>query len=152
MAKNSGRVSLARFLKDADERVREAAANALNETAEGLISKIKDNMNAQGIREKTGNLRGSIKSTKATAKSPTVRIESEVFARNPKTGEIAIPKNPGSRNPAMKGRYKDGVPYGRLIEFSPRINKPFFYTAWYQEKARIREDIINVIGKAWSGK
>lgn len=152
MAKNSGRVSLVRFLKDADERVREAAAKALNENAEGLISKIKDNMNAQGIHERTGNLRGSIKSIKATAKNPYTRIESEVYARNPKTGELAIPKNPGSRNPAMKGKYKNGVPYGRLIEFSPRINKPFFYTAWYQEKSRIREDIIKAIGKAWSGK
>ena len=137
-------VSLHRFLKDADERVRQAAADALNKAASELESTIEANMNKQGIRNLTGNLRASVKSTKATPKRMNVVIKSEVYK--------PAPKRPGSRNPAMRGRYKYGVPYGRIIEFSPRINKPFFYTAWYRKRAEIKESVIRAIGDAWSGK
>lgn len=40
----SNNISLQRFLKDADERVRKAAAEALNEAAEELQNQIKSNM------------------------------------------------------------------------------------------------------------
>lgn len=99
-------------------------------------------MTAQGIQERTGKLVGSVKTTTATAKSPSVEISSEVFK--------PAPKRPGSRNPRMKGRYRYGVPYGRIIEFSPRINKPFFYTAWYKKRSRIKQDVIEKISEAWS--
>lgn len=135
-------VSLQRFLKGASERVRQAAADALNEAAKEITQGIRENMTAQGIQERTGKLVGSIKTTTATAKSPSVKISSEVFK--------PAPKRPGSRNPRMKGRYKYGVPYGRIIEFSPRINKPFFYTAWYKKRNRIKQDVIEKISEAWS--
>jgi len=137
-------VTLQRLLRDADERVRRAAADAINEAASELTQQIKQNMAAQGINNDTGKLYGSVKATKATAKRPAVKVSSEVFK--------PAPKNPGSRNPDMVGRYKYGVPYGRIIEFSPRINRPFFYTAWYAKRKQIKENVIAAIGDAWSGK
>ena len=134
--------SLQKLLKDAEENVRKAAAEALNEAAAELTQGIRNNMSSQGIRERTGNLVGSIKATKATPKKLSVRVSSEVYAKPP--------KRPGSRNPAMRGRYKYGVPYGRIIEFSPRINKPFFYKTWYQKRKKIYEDVIKAVGEAWS--
>lgn len=135
-------MTLQRFLKNADERVRKAAADALNEAAKELTEQIKNNMAAQGIQQRTGKLAGSIEATIATAKKPVVIVSSEVYA--------PAPKQPGKENPAMKGRYKNGVPYGRIIEFSPRIKKPFFYTAWYKKRRQIKEDVIKAIGEAWA--
>lgn len=137
-------VTLQRLLKDADERVRRAAADALNEAASELTQQIKKNMAEQDIENDKGNLIGSIKATKATPKRPSVKVSSEVFK--------PAPMKPGSRNPAMAGRYTYGVPYGRIIEFSPRIRKPFFYTAWYAKRKQIKENVIAAIGDAWSGK
>jgi len=137
------RITLQSLLKDADERVRQAAADAINNASETLQRDIKANMAAQGIRERTGRLRGSLESTKATKSRLNVVIKSEVYA--------PTPKRPGSRNPAMKGRYKYGVPYGRILEFSPRINKPFFYTAWYKNKNKIKEIVMKEVSNAWSG-
>lgn len=136
-------MSLQAFLKDADERVKKAAADALNKAADEMEMQIRENMNAQNIQVRTGKLRASLKATKATPKKLNVLIKSEVFA--------PPPKRPGSRNPRMKGRYKYGVPYGRLLEFSPRINKPFFYTAWYNKRQQIKQEIMETIGNAWSG-
>lgn len=144
-------ISLQRFLKDADVRVREAAAKALNAAANELQNDIKQNMAAVGIKNRTGRLRGSIVvKSPATEKRLNVVLQSEVYAVNPKTGALAIPKRPGSRNPAMRGRYRNGVPYGRILEFSPRLNKPFFYTAWYRKRKQIKDDVINKISGAWS--
>ena len=136
-------VTLKKLLQDADERVRKAAADALNKAGAELVNDIRSNMSAQGIEERTGNLRGSVKASKATAKRPSLVVKSEVYK--------PAPRRPGWRNPAMKGRYPaKGVPYGRVIEFSPRINKPFFYKAWYADRKKIIENVISEIGKAWS--
>lgn len=140
--------SLQSFLKDADERVREAAAKALNEAAEEMKKQIVSNMAARGIESRTGNLVGSVKFSHATAKRPSVKIVSEVF-------NTRLPKKPGARNPRMAGRYpSQGVPYGRILEFSPKFRKynGFFYKAWYDKRKAIRERVIAEIGNAWSGK
>lgn len=141
MANNT---SLKAFLKDADEAVRKAAAEALNEAARELQAQIKTNMAEAGIITRSGKLRASVKANKATAKNPRIVIKSEVYAEE-------RPLRPGKRNPAMRGRYKYGVPYGRILEFSPRIRKPFFYKAWYEKRDRIKADIIKKIGDAWNG-
>lgn len=139
-------ISLQRFLKDADDMVKQACADALNKAAKDLEAQIEANMSAQGIQNRTGRLRGSVKATTATVKKPVVIIKSDVYAK--------LPKNPNkNRRLWGKGNIKypgRGVPYGRLLEFSPRINKPFFYTAWYKHKKQIREDIIKTIGEAWN--
>ena len=140
MAKSWG--SLATFLKNADERVRQAAADALNEASDEVIKQVKANMAAQGIQERTGKLRGSVQANKATVKSLNVVIKSEVYK--------PAPRRPGWKNPKMRGRYKWGVPYGRIIEFSPRIKKPFFYRAWYEKRTQIKREVMKKIEGAWS--
>ena len=129
--------------------MKQAAADALNEAAQTLTKDVRANMEKQGIEERTGQLVGSVEATKATPKKLTVVVKSEVFAKN-KDGGLRIPKEPGKYNPAMAGRYKHGVPYGRILEFRPKNPKPFFYTAWYENRKEIREKVIEKIGEAWS--
>lgn len=139
-------MKLSTFLKDADERVKQACADALNQAATELEQQIESNMSAVGIHSKTGKLRGSIKSTVATPDRPRVVVKSEVYATAPKkpNKNRRLWGKPAIRYPAR------GVPYGRILEFSPRYKKPFFYTAWYQKRRQIKENIIRAIGEAWS--
>lgn len=138
--------TLQRLLRDADERVRKAAADAINKATDELESQVRENMAQRGIKQRSGRLAGSIKSTVANSKRLSAVVSSEVYAR--------IPKRPGLLNPAMRGKYKYGAPYGRILEFSPKFSKynGFFYTAWYQHRKKIKDDIIQAIGEAWSGK
>lgn len=140
-------MKLSTFLKDADERVKKACADALNEASKELEQQIESNMSAVGIKSRTGKLRSSIKSTVATPERPRVVIKSEVYK--------LLPKRP-NKNRRLWGksaiRYSPrGVPYGRILEFG-RHAKPFFYTAWYARRKHIKEDIMQIIGSAWSGK
>ena len=142
--------SLQKFLRDADERVRKACADALNEASQELEKQIKTNMSSKGIQNKTGRLRGSVTANKATEKKPVIVIKSEVYA--------PLPKNQ-SKNRRLWGKSSlkypsKGVPYGRILEFSPRYKKynNYFYGVWYKNRNKIREDVIKAIGNAWSGK
>lgn len=141
--------SLAAFLKDKDDAVRQAAADALNEAADEIKQQMLANMSAQGITDKTGRLRASVEYDYATAKRPRVLIKSEAVVDAP------VLDKQGSINPGMKGRYTAGAsfdqaPYGRFIEFSPRIRKPWFYTAWYDKMNSAKEKVIQAISKAWA--
>lgn len=136
--------TLAAFLKDKDEAVRQAAADALNKAADDLKNEMIQNLSKQGIQQETGTLVNSIQYDYATAKRPRVLIKSEASVEAPATDRQ------GMINPGMRGRYDNNrAPYGRFIEFSPRIRKPWFYTAWYDRMASIKQDIIQEISKAW---
>lgn len=143
-ARKSYKKTLDYLLKDATERVQQAAVDALNGMADYMEQQIENNISKAGIKEDTGALKDSIKTTRAKIGKYSVVISSEVYK--------PAPENPGSRNPSMAGRYKKGVPYGRILEFSPHYNRPFFYTAWYNSRDAVKEYIISQIGKAWSGK
>lgn len=43
---------------------------------------------------------------------------------------------------------EDGYCYAKIVEFSPKINKPYLYPAMDAKRAAVREDIINSIRKA----
>lgn len=45
---------------------------------------------------------------------------------------------------------KNGVKYGRFVEFSPRINKPFFYPAMDAHRESYREALKAALRKAIS--
>ena len=138
MARKS-RITLKKILSEYGDEVKQAAVESINAAADELESAIKGNMDKAGIKEDTGALRGRIKVRRATVKSLDATIKSEVYA--------PLPKKPGARNPDINYP-AEGVPYGRLIEFSPRINKPFFYTAWYEKRQKIYADIADSIHKA----
>jgi len=142
MARRKGRHSLKKILQSYSKEVQNAAMESMNKAVEGLAEDIKSDMDAAGVKEDTGNLRGSIKAFLASEKKLESGVKSEVYKK-------PLPKNPGSRNPNMVYPSK-GVPYGRLIEYSPRINKPFFYTSFYEKRGKIVDDIFEAIKKAGS--
>lgn len=43
---------------------------------------------------------------------------------------------------------QDGLMYGRLVEFSPRINKPFMYPALDAERDAVKEKIVEAVRAA----
>ena len=42
----------------------------------------------------------------------------------------------------------DGTPYGKLVEFSPKINKPFLYPALDAERDAIKKNIVEAVKAA----
>ena len=162
--RRSSYTRLKNLLKDADENVKKAAIDELNKASEKLVSKMKSNMRAQGIRVRTGKLISSFEIKKATVTPlmPKCIIYSEVYKPLPKRvqawrnlweSSTNKQRNTLRRFKGRPSKYRypaQGVPYGRIIEFSPRINKPFFYKAWYEEQKAVRESIILAIGMAWS--
>ena len=136
---------LNKILKEKSDSIRQAAADALNQTCDQLVSEIKTNMAAAGIESRHGKLIGSIKFKKATAKNPRTYIKSEVYAERPKEP---------NKNRRLWGKDditypQDGVPYGRILEFSPRYNRSFFYKTWYERRETTAKEIIDRITDAW---
>ena len=43
---------------------------------------------------------------------------------------------------------QDGLKYGRLVEFSPRINKPFLYPAMDAQRDAVKERIVEAVKAA----
>ena len=43
---------------------------------------------------------------------------------------------------------KNGVPYARYVEFSPKINRPFFYPALDAHRDEYHEGIVRALKKA----
>lgn len=148
-------ITLKEFVKDKADEAIQAGCDVINEEAAKLVGQIQSEMDVVGINERTGNLKGSVKiTTKASVKKPNVIIKSEVFALD-KDGKKHMVVNPGSRQGAGSramtyNDYKDGVPYGRILEFSPRYNRPFFFKVWDREKSRINREVRQKIGVAWS--
>lgn len=138
MAK-SGKTSLKKILKEYSKDVQEAAVTQLNKEAEMLVSDIDADMDRAGIKAKTGALKASVKAIAATVKNLDAGVKSEVYA--------PLPAKPGSRNKEINYPAK-GVPYGRLIEFSPRINKPFFYTSFYEKRGKIIDRVFEACKQA----
>ena len=138
MAK-SGKTSLKKILKEYSKDVQEAAVNQLNKEAEMLVSDIDADMDRAGIKTNTGALKASVKAIAATVKNLDAGVISEVYA--------PMPTKPGSRNENIYYP-KKGVPYGRLIEFSPRINRPFFYTSFYEKRGKIIDRVFDACKQA----
>lgn len=128
------KTSLKKILSEYSKEVQEAAVNELNKEAESLVSDIDGDMDRAGIKSQSGKLKASVKAIAANLKNLQAKVRSEVYAE--------MPKNPGKRNKNIRYAGK-GVPYGRIIEFSPRINRPFFYTSFYRKRNRIIDNIFD---------
>lgn len=148
----SKKKSLYQILKDADERVKLAAVKAINDASSEVVTAIKSNMDKVGIVERTGKLRDSIKVEPATTKNYTAVILSDASKPAPKDAGKRNPKVKNAYTVVINGKVVKGTPYGQIIEFSPRIDKPFFYTAWYEKRKKVKEELISKIGDAWNGK
>ena len=128
------KTSIKKILSEYSKEVQEAAVNELNKEAESLVSDIDGDMDRAGIKSQSGKLKASVKAIAANLKNLQAKVRSEVYAE--------MPKNPGKRNKNIRYAGK-GVPYGRIIEFSPRINRPFFYTSFYRKRNRIIDNIFD---------
>ena len=128
------KTSLKKILSEYSKEVQEAAVNELNKETESLVSDIDGDMDRAGIKSQSGKLKASVKAIAANLKNLQAKVRSEVYAE--------MPKNPGKRNKNIRYAGK-GVPYGRIIEFSPRINRPFFYTSFYRKRNRIIDNVFD---------
>lgn len=45
---------------------------------------------------------------------------------------------------------KSGIYYGKIVEFSPKINKPYLFPALEEERGQIMQDIRTAISEALS--
>lgn len=132
-------MNLKKILELYGEKAAEAAVQCLNDAIDDMDKLAKENLRKHGIKGKT--MYEAFEQTDATVKKPTAMLAVEIWSKKPV-------KRPGSRTPSMRGRYKNGyVSIGRLIEFSPHINKPFFYDAFYKRKKTIESEITEAIRK-----
>ena len=100
------------------EQVVEAVRRQMEEEAEAIVEDMKSR-----VPVRTGALKNSIRwhwNKKKTA------IEIVADAANP----------------------KNNVKYGRYVEFSPRINKPFFYPAMDAHRNGYKDRLMNALKKA----
>lgn len=100
----------------------EEAVNAIREEMEVMAEKIVQDMKAR-VPVDTGALRDSIHWT-WNKKKTAIRI-------------VADAKNK-----------KNGVPYARYVEFSPKINRPFFYPALDAHRDEYHEQLVRALKKA----
>ena len=100
----------------------EEAVNAIRAEMEVMAEKIVQDMKAR-VPVDSGALRDSIHWT-WNKKKTAIRI-------------VADAKNK-----------KNGVPYARNVEFSPKINKPFFYPALDAHRDEYHEGLVRALKKA----
>lgn len=114
----SGRRGTKQSLKEVFELMGENAAKAAKKALADGAGKVMEDAKKRCPVE-TGNLRDS--------------IHTEV-------------KNGGSRiRIVADARADDGVFYGKIVEFSPKINKPFLYPAIDAARENIRDSIVNAV-------
>lgn len=100
----------------------EGAVNAIRAEMEVMAEKIIEDMKAR-VPVDSGALRDSIHWS-WNKKKTAIRI-------------VADAKNK-----------KNGVPYARYVEFSPKINKPFFYPALDAHRDEYHEQLVRALKKA----
>lgn len=100
----------------------EGAVNAIRAEMEVMAEKIVEDMKAR-VPVDSGALRDSIHWS-WNKKKTAIRI-------------VADAKNK-----------KNGVPYARYVEFSPKINKPFFYPALDAHRDEYHEQLVRALKKA----
>lgn len=100
----------------------EGAVNAIRAEMEVMAEKIVEDMKAR-VPVDSGALRDSIHWS-WNKKKTAIRI-------------VADAKNK-----------KNGVPYARYVEFSPKINKPFFYPALDAHRDEYHEQLVRGLKKA----
>ena len=140
MSRRIKHINLKDVLEQYGEKAMEAAAAVMRESADQLVAGAKARAPAE-----SGKLRDSIRKLEhGSGKRYTVAMVCDAKSTVPV-------KHPGVRNPNAASRYKNtGVPYGRIIEFSPKYNHPFFFTDYYNQRAATREKVIEAIHKAVS--
>lgn len=141
MAKSYKRINLKTVLEQYGNKAKQAAIDVISKNADELVSGAKNR--ASGMN-RTGKMQMSIRAIKPKRKNSKYNIVVACDAVN----ETPV-KNPGSRNPGMTGKYPvGGFPYPRVLEFSPKYNRPFFFNDYYNSKSALPGQISDAIKKA----
>lgn len=117
--------SAAVILKQLGEKATDAAKTALAEGAEIVVAEAKNRCpvyDGKDPRVVKGALRDSIHAEKQKGGSE-YRIVADAQAQ-------------------------DGLYYGKIVEFSPKINKPFLYPAMDAKRKEVQEKIIAAVREA----
>ena len=100
----------------------------------------------------------------AAAAKKALADEAEIIANDAKsrcpvkTGNLkesihTVPNKSGTRvSIVVDAVDKDGVPYGKVVEYSPKIQKPFVYPALDAHKDEIAGKVADAIKKALHDK
>ena len=100
----------------------------------------------------------------AAAAKKALAEEAEIIANDAKsrcpvlTGNLkesihTVPNKSGTRvSIVVDATDKDGVPYGKVVEYSPKIQKPFVYPALDAHKDEIAGKVADAIKKALHDK
>ena len=100
----------------------------------------------------------------AAAAKKALADEAEIIANDAKsrcpvlTGNLkesihTVPNKSGTRvSIVVDATDKDGVPYGKVVEYSPKIQKPFVYPALDAHKDEIAGKVADAIKKALHDK
>lgn len=122
---SKGWVNTQKLLEEMGEGVLEAGKKALAEGAEMVVQEAKNRCpvyKGSDHRVVPGTLRDSIRAVKK--------------------------KGGAEYKITADAETQDGLKYGRLVEFSPRINKPFMYPAMDAQRDAVKEKIVEAVKAA----
>ena len=122
-----------KHLKDLGEHVLQAAKDALEMCAEKVVSDAKNRCPVYEGHNKNG------KHYFAKGVQPGALRESIKAEPNNKKTVYQISANAKS---------SDGFLYGQIVEFSPRVNRPFLYPALEENKDYVKKTISDAIKAA----
>ena len=122
---SKGWVNTQKLLEEMGEGVLEAGKKALAEGAEMVVQEAKNRCpvyKGSDRRVVPGALRDSIRAVKK--------------------------KGGAEYKITADAETQDGLKYGRLVEFSPRINKPFMYPAMDAQRDAVKDRIVEAVKAA----
>lgn len=98
-----------------------------------------------------------LSAAKAALKAGADKVVADAKSLCPvRTGKLrdsikAEPNKDGSVYAISANAQNNGVYYGAIVEFSPKINKPFLYPAMEQNRQQIYDNVSAAISRAMKG-
>lgn len=95
-----------------------------------------------------------VEAAKSALKDGADKVVADAKARCPvKTGKLrdsikAVPNRDGSVYAISANAENNGVYYGVIVEFSPKINRPFMYPALEENRQQIYDNVSAAISRA----
>lgn len=77
------------------------------------------------------------KTAKSLCPVKTGKLKESISLRETKNGEVYII--------SANAKNKEGLNYGKFVEFDPKINRPFLYPAFYQNQDSIVAEVKKAI-------
>lgn len=141
------------WFNEANGEIQQAVIKAVDDAAEKVIQGMEGYFTSGKLQVRSGTLlnelkdyrRAKVQKSKYTGRYSLVGANVIVEKKT-----LVTARDPGKINPNMEDRY--AVSYGRLIEFSDRLNpngdRDFFFGPWYDLKENVQYDIIKAIMEA----